>query len=109
MQDKEIIMETIRSKGFTAKDEFNSASSIPIKEVKDTVIEVEAILAKEKPDGQPVAHLKTTDGKIYATISSTLIEQMPSFAVLLEEAPQKVLVKPMKSNAGREYFMLELQ
>lgn len=99
-------MEKIKTQGFTAKDEFNSASATPIKMAKNSVIEVVDIMVKDKADGETVGYLKSKDGTIYATISATVIEQLLS---LVDLVPAKVMVVPKQSNAGREYFLLELQ
>lgn len=102
-------METIKTKGFTVKDEFNSASATPIKVVKNSVIKVTDIMVKDKVDGETVGFLKAEDGTIYATISATVIEQLVSLSVILDNGPQNILVVPKTSGQGREYFMLELQ
>ncbi len=108
-------MEKIKTKGFTAKDEFNSSNSTPIKVVKNSIITVTDMMIKDKlpdEDGnvETVGFLKDTDGTIYATISSTVIEQLVSLKDIIEaDGPQDVLVVPKTSNGGREYFMLELQ
>ena len=107
-------MEKIKTKGFSAKDEFNSASATPIKAIKNSVIEVTDIMVKDKlpdEDGKvdTVGYLKDSDGNIFATISPTVIEQLISLVDMLAEGPQHVLVVPKQSNGGREYFMLELQ
>lgn len=107
-------MDKLKTKGFSAKDEFNSANSTPIKMAKNAVISVADLMIKDKlpdEDGkiETVGYLKASDGTIYATISSTVIEQMISLADILEEGPQDILVVPKTSNGGREYFLLELQ
>ena len=107
-------MEKLMTKGFTAKDEFNAANSTPIKMAKNAVITVVDLMVKDKlPDDdgkvETVGYLKAEDGTIYATISSTVIEQMIALADILNEGPQDVLVVPKTSNGGREYFLLELQ
>ena len=107
-------MEKIKTKGFTAKDEFNSASATPIKMAKNAIIKVTDIMIKDKlPDEngkvETVGFLKADDGTIYATISQTVIEQLLSLEAMLAEGPQTLMVVPHQSNGGREYFMLELQ
>lgn len=108
-------MEKIKTTGFTAKDEFNAANSTPIKAIKNSVIKVTDIMIKDKlpeDDGkvETVGFLKDENGTVYATISSTVIEQLITLKEMLEEdGPQSVLVVPKQSNGGREYFMLELQ
>jgi hypothetical protein len=108
-------METLKTPGFTAKDEFNATSSVPIKMAKNSILEVQDMMIKDKlPDKntgkvETVGFLKATDGTIYATISSTVIEQLLSLETILREGPQKIMVVPHTSNGGREYFTLELQ
>lgn len=102
-------METLRTKGFSAKDEFNSASATPIKAAKNSVVKITDIMVKDKVDGETVGYLKADDGTIFATISATVIEQLVPLAGLLEAGPQDILVVPKTSGSGREYFMLELQ
>ena len=107
-------MDKIKTKGFTAKDEFNSASATPIKMAKNNTITVTDIMVKDKlpdEDGkvETVGYLKAEDNTIFATISPTVIEQLISLVDMLEEGPQTVMVVPHTSNGGREYFMLELQ
>lgn len=99
-------MEKIKTNGFTAKDEFNSASATPIKIAKNSIIKVTDVMIKDKADGETVGYLKAEDGTIFATISATVIEQLIS---LVDLVPAEVLVTPKQSNQGREYFMLELQ
>lgn len=107
-------MEKIKTEGFTAKDEFNSASATPIKLAKNSVITVTDIMIKDKmpdEDGkvETVGYLKSNDGTIYATISATVIEQLVALFDILKEGEQNILIVPKTSNGGREYFMLELQ
>ena len=108
-------MEKIKTKGFSAKDEFNSAGATPIKMAKNSIIRVTDLMIKDKlpdEDGkvETVGYLKAEDGTIYATISSTVIEQLVALIDILDtDGPQDVLVVPKTSNGGREYFMLELQ
>lgn len=106
-------MEKIKTKGFTAKDEFNATGAIPIKMVKNTVIRVTDIMVKDKlpdEDGKvdTVGYLKAEDGTLYVTISGTIIEQMLALMEMLDE-PQDVLIATKTSNGGREFFILELQ
>lgn len=108
-------MEKIKTKGFTAKDEFNSANSTPFKAIKNSVIRVTDLMIKDRvPDGDgkvaTVGYIKSEEGYVYATISDTVIEQLIVLKDIIEsDGPQDVLIVPMKSNAGREYFMLEIK
>ncbi len=110
-------MEKIKTKGFTAKDEFNSAAATPIKVAKNSVIKVTDIMIKEKKTSDDngeektdvVGYLKTEDGTIYATISGAVVEQMLSLVDILADGAQNILVVAKTSAKGREYLMLELQ
>lgn len=108
-------MEKIKTKGFTAKDEFNSANCTPIKLAKNSVIRVSEIMIKDKlpdEDGkvETVGYLKAEDGTIYATISVTVIEQLLSLVDIINtEGAQNVLIISKTSSKGLEYFLLELQ
>lgn len=108
-------MEKIKTAGFTAKDEFNSANSTPIKAIKNSVIRVVDMMVKDKvpdEDGkvETVGFLKAEDGTVYATISDTVIEQLITLKDILEsDGAQDILIVPKTSNGGREYFMLELK
>lgn len=101
--------ELLRTPGFTGKDVFNSAAALKLSDQKDCEIEVQDIYVVEKPDKDGVsvtsACLKAKDGTIYATISRSIIGQIHGLAEML---PCKVKVVAKKSNAGREYYMLEL-
>lgn len=98
-------METIRTNGFTSKDLFNAGSATPLKEAEGKTLEVKDICVKENAEGQQVGYIKTTDGTVYATISQTVVEQVKTLAEML---PAKVNVISKRSNAGRNYLMLEL-
>lgn len=102
-------MEKIKTKGFTAKDEFNASSATPIKMAKNSVLKVTDVMIKDKTDGETVGYLKTEDGTIFATISATVIEQLVALSEMLTGDTLDILVVAKTSNSGREYFMLELQ
>lgn len=98
-------MEMIRTNGFTSKDLFNVGSATPLKEVEGKTIEVKDVCVKENAEGQLVGYIKADDGTVYATISHTVVEQVKTLAEML---PAKVTVISKRSNAGRNYLMLEL-
>lgn len=98
-------METIRTNGFTAKDLFNAGSATPLKQAEGKALEAKDVCVKENAEGQLVGYIKTADGTVYATISQTVVEQVKTLAEML---PAKVTVISKKSNAGRDYLMLEL-
>lgn len=102
-------MEKIKTKGFSAKDEFNASSATPIKMAKNSVLKVTDVMIKDKTDGETVGYLKTDDGIIFATISATVIEQLVALSEMLTGDTLDILVVAKTSNSGREYFMLELQ
>lgn len=108
-------MEKIKTKGFTAKDEFNSANSTPFKAIKNSVIKVTDLMVKDRvPDDEgkveTVGFIKSEEGEIYATISDTVIEQLIVLKEIIEsEGAKDILIVPKQSNGGREYFMLEIQ
>ena len=101
----------IRTKEITAKDMFNSSSALALKDKVGEELTVVGIFTREKTgmDGIEglVGYVKTEDG-IYATVSGTGIDQFEALAEMLEEGPCKIKVVARKSNAGREYFQLEL-
>ena len=98
-------MDRIRTKGFSAKDLFNSSSSTPLKDVVGVKLEVEDLCVTEKNDGTVAGYLKVKDGTIYATISTSVIGQFEGLAELL---PATIVAVEKKSNANRDYLMLEL-
>ena len=108
-------MEKLKTKGFTAIDEFNSANSTPFKAIKNSVITVTDLMVKDRvpdEDGkvETVGYIKDKDGSVYATISDTVIEQLIVLKDIIEsDGPQDVLIVPKTSNGGREYFMLEIK
>lgn len=102
----------IRTKEITAKDMFNATTSQPIKETNGEPIKVVGLWVKERTeeDGKvtEVAYLKRDDGEIFATISTTIIEQLEALAEMLQDGPCDVKVITRKSNAGREFLQLML-
>lgn len=98
-------METIRTNGFTAKDLFNAGSATPLKEAEGKTIDVKDVCVKENAEGQLVCYIKTIDDVVYASISQTVVEQVKTLAEML---PAKIKIISKKSNAGRNYLMLEL-
>ena len=101
--------ELLRTPGFTGKDIFNSAAALKLSEQKDQVLHATDLYIVEKPDKDGVltvsACIKTADSTVYATISQSIIGQLDGLKELL---PCDIKVVGKKSNAGREYFMLEL-
>lgn len=102
-------MVKLRTKGFTAKDMFNAASATPIKLMKDKTIAVTDVMVGTNSDDVLVGYIKDTEGCIYATISSTVIDQLDALSELLEDLDSvNVGVISKTSDNDREYFMLEL-
>ena len=99
-------MEKVKTQGFSAKDEFNAASATPLKDAKNSVINVLDVMIKENSEGKAVAYFKTDDGTIFGTVSTTVVEQS---LALLDLVPAKILVNVNTSKQGREYLILELQ
>lgn len=101
----------IRTKEISAKDMFNASTALALKDKIGETLTVVGIFTREKSgvDGieGTVGYIKTDDA-IYATVSGTTLEQFDALAELLEAGP--VVVRPVsrRSNAGREYFQLEL-
>ena len=102
-------MKTFRTKGFTAKDQFIATTATPIKAVKGNVITVAEVAVSENSDGVLVGYIKDEDGVIYATISSTIIDQLIPLSEMLEDTTVDVKVISKVSSSDMEYFMLELQ
>ncbi len=107
-------MEEVRTKGFTAKDMFNAATAISLKNVIGETLKVVAVWICERPDNngevQVVANLKTSDGTVYGTISDTVIRSALALPEMLEESKSiaiKVESRPGKEE-GREYLVITL-
>ena len=112
VEEKENKTMELRTKEINAKDMFNASTSAALKELGDEPIKVTGlwVKAREDEDGKvkEVAYLKREDGEIFATVSSTIIEQLEALAEMLEEGPCEVKVITRKSNAGREFMQLML-
>lgn len=101
-------MENFKTSKFTAKDVFNSMSATPIKDAENQTLKVEAVAIKDKADGSPCGLIKASDGKIYATISATVLEQLVPLAEVIEAGPVDIKVTPKVSGQGRTYYVLEM-
>lgn len=102
-------MATIRTKGFTAKDLFNAASAISLKDCEGQILKVTDVAVVEKTfEEQVITYLKSKDGKVFASISPTIAEQAVSLAEMVEKTAVDVRVISKISNAGNTYIMLEL-
>lgn len=106
-------MEIIRTKTITAKDIFNSTSALPLKDMKDKTILTTGVLVKDKTDDEGkvtvVGYLKAEDGTMYATVSSTVLEQLEPLAEMVDGGDTcEVTVIGKKSNGNREYIQLGL-
>lgn len=105
-------MEEIRTKEFTAKDMFNSATAMPLKSAINQTLDVVAIWVCERPDlngeVQVVANIKTTDGTIYGTISDTVIRSVLALPEMLEEGPVSINVEERPGQKGRSYLVITL-
>ena len=105
-------MEEIRTKEFTAKDMFNSATAMPLKSVIGSTLTVVGIWVCERPDLngeiQTVANIKTEDGTIYGTISDTVIRSVLALPEMLEEGPVAINVEERPGTKGRSYLVITL-
>ena len=105
-------MEEIRTKEFTAKDMFNSATAMPLKSAVGETLNITAIWVCERPDLegeiQVVANLKTEDGTIYGTISDTVIRSALALPEMLEDGPVAINVEERPGQKGRSYLVITL-
>ena len=106
-------MEEIRTKEFTAKDMFNSATAQPLKSQIGSTLRVVGIWVCERPDlngeVQTVANLKTEDNQIYGTISETVIRSVLALPEMLEEAGfVDINVEERPGTNGRNYIVITL-
>lgn len=105
-------MEEIRTREFTAKDMFNSATAMPLKSAINQTLDVVAIWICERPDlngeVQVVANIKTSDGTIYGTISDTVIRSVLALPEMLEEGPVSINVEERPGQKGRSYLVITL-
>lgn len=106
-------MEEIRTKGFTGKDIFNSATATPLKTMVDQVITVTAIWVCERVDKdgviQTVANIKAKDGTVYGTISETVLRSVLALPEMLDEMSEiDIRVEERSGNHGRSYLVIQL-
>ena len=105
-------MKEIRTKEFSAKDMFNSATAQPLKSVIGQSIVVTGLWITERADQdgvvQVVANLKTSDGIIYGTISDTVIRSAEALPEILEDGPVTINVEERPGNKGRNYIVITL-
>lgn len=105
-------MNEIRTKEFTAKDMFNSATATPLKSAIGKSIIVTGLWITERADNdgvvQVVANLKTSDGVIYGTISDTVIRSALALPEILEDGPVTINVEERPGNKGRNYIVITL-
>lgn len=106
-------MMEVRTEKFEAKDVFNAATAIPLKEVVNQTINVVALWICERPnlEGEvtTVANLKTDDGKIYGTISETVVRSALALPEMLQEQGS-IAIRPefREGSKGREYLVITL-
>lgn len=106
-------MEEIRTKEFTAKDMFNSATAQPLKSQIGNTLRVVGIWVCERADlngeVQTVANLKTEDGQIFGTVSGTVIRSVLALPEMLEEAGFiDINVEERPGTKGRNYIVITL-
>lgn len=105
-------MEEIRTREFTAKDMFNSATAMPLKSAIGQTLTITGIWVCERADlngeVQTVANLKTADGTIYGTISDTVIRSVVALPEMLEDGPVTINVEERPGQKGRSYLVITL-
>lgn len=105
-------MEEIRTKEFTAKDMFNSATAMPLKSAVGEQLTITGIWVCERPDlngeVQTVANIKTEDGTIYGTISDTVIRSVLALPEMLEDGAVTINVEERPGQKGRSYLVITL-
>lgn len=105
-------MEEIRTKEFTAKDMFNSATAMPLKSAVGQTLTITGIWVCERPDlngeVQTVANIKTEDGTIYGTISDTVIRSVLALPEMLEDGAVTINVEERPGQKGRSYLVITL-
>lgn len=76
---------------------------------------IEVVSVGQFPDVDKDGHdvtvtaLKSKDGEFFTTISATIGDSVPLLTdILNEEGSVEVVVNCNKSNAGREFFMLQI-
>lgn len=106
-------MEEVRTQRFSAKDQFNSATALPLKSVVGETINVTAVWVCDRPDLegnlQTVATLKTDDGRLFGTISDTVVRSVLALPEMLL-AEESIAIKPeyRPGTKGREYLIISL-
>ena len=105
-------MEEIRV-NFTAKDMFNAATALPLKNVAGSTLTIVGVWVCERPDNngevQLVANLKTDDGTIYGTISQTVIRSVLALPEMLESADSiDIRVEERPASKGRTFLIIQL-
>lgn len=103
-------MATVRTATFTARDKFNAGAATPLKKMVNQTINVIGVCVAEKADGEMAGYIKADNGEIYATISNSVMDQLIDLAEMLtEEEVITVRVLEKLSNAGRTYYMLNIE
>lgn len=98
---------------FTAKDTFNSAASMKLSELEET-INVIGLEIDTKPDKDGVAvetaTIKSDANDLYATISTSAIQQLYALGEMLESGKTGLAIQVVhrKSAQGRDYIQLQL-
>ena len=106
-------MEDVRTKEFTAKDQFNSATAKSLKSVVGQTLNVVGLWVTERPDVdgviKVVANLKTDAGEIYGTISDTVIRSVLALPEMLDESGMVAInVESRPGKGGRDYLVITL-
>lgn len=106
-------MEEIRTKEFTAKDMFNSATANALKTMIGKTIRVVGLWICERPDLdgviKTVANFKADDGSIYGTVSDTVVRSAIALPEMLEEAGfVDINVEERPGTKDRKYIVITL-
>ena len=87
-------MEKIKTQGFTAKDEFNSAVSESLADAKNSIIHVVDVMVKEDKEGKVAAFFKAAPGKIakfFKELPSNLVKLRKNFIPWVKSIKWKVV------------------
>lgn len=89
------------------------SSSVALKTMSGEQFDCDAVwveenVVDEEGTNRPCAYFRDTSGKIYGTISPTVIDNVNDFVEAInEEGAITLRVNPRTSNSGREYLTLE--
>ena len=106
------------SHNFDKKDVFNIIGAVTMNKVERNT-RIEAIgaalgtdISNETGEVVPTGYIKTTDGKIYSTISPTAQQSIEALIDLLADEggkPIAINIETRRSNSGRDFIILTLE